>query len=48
MKSHFYLEKFNKEDFEIALIIRGMDFYKYKHPSSDEYLQMHLESLLLL
>ncbi|NQY24066.1 MAG: YkgJ family cysteine cluster protein [Campylobacteraceae bacterium] len=48
MKSHFYLEKFNKEDFEIALIIRGMNFYKYKHPSSDEYLQMHLESLLLL
>ncbi len=47
--THFYLEKFNKiEDFEIALDIKGMKFYKYKAKTNDKYMQMHLKSLNLL
>lgn len=44
--THFYLEKFNiKEDFEIALNIKGMNFYKYTKTSNDKYMLFHKESI---
>jgi len=49
LATHYYLEDFNKkEDFEVALNIKGMDFYKYKKKTQDKYFLMHQKSLKLL
>ena len=49
IQTHNELEKFNiKSDFDVAITINGIDFYKYKKQTSNKYLKLHQKSLKLL
>ena len=49
IQTHQELEKYNvKSDFEVAITINGIDFYKYKKTTTNKYLKLHQKSLILL
>ncbi|MGM0519180.1 MAG: YkgJ family cysteine cluster protein [Campylobacterota bacterium] len=49
IKTHEELEKFNiKTNFEVAITINGIDFYKYNKQTNNKYLKLHQNSLKLL
>ena len=49
LDTHFEFEKIaKKEDFEVAIELQGVTFYKYKKSSKNKYLKMHQNSLIHL
>jgi Fe-S-cluster containining protein len=46
IKTFYEFESFNKkEDFTLAITLKGMNFFKYNKSSTNKYMKMHLESL---
>ncbi len=49
INTHFEFENFNKkEDFSLAITIKGINFFKYDKKSENPYMKMHQKSLIHL